>query len=109
VNAVRSLSDLTSVIDCPVVHCEGLAFDHEYDDPSKNLHRVTGPELDDVSLSIDYVMIATTWPRWALSVDAWHAPEETTPAEAALMALHLSRAALQCSDMTAAHIAAGWV
>jgi hypothetical protein len=108
VNAARSIQDLTSVIDCPVAHCEGLAFDHEFDDPSKNLHRVTGPELNTVSMSINYVMMAATWPRWALDIDTFHDIEETSPMEASLMALHLSRAALLCTDMTDAMIAAGW-
>lgn len=107
-NAVRSIKDLTSVIDCPVVHCEGLAFDHEYDDPSKNLHRVSGPELESVPMTIDYVMMATTWPRWAIDIDIFHQDGETTPAEASLMALYLSRAALLCNDMNEAHSAAGW-
>jgi hypothetical protein len=108
VSAVRNIHDVTSVIDCPVVHCEGLAFDHESDNASQNLHRVTGPELDSVPMTINYVMQVNTWPCWALDIDAYHQGGETTSAEAALMALHLSRAALQCADMNDAHGAAGW-
>lgn len=107
-NAVRSIQDLTSVIDCPVVHCEGLAFDHESEDPRQNLHRVTGPDLDAAPMTINYVLMPNTWPRWVLDIDAWHQDGETTPAEASLMALYLSRAALRCADMNDAMIAEGW-
>ncbi|WP_151199525.1 hypothetical protein [Cryobacterium sp. LW097] len=105
---MRSIKDLTSVIDCSVVHCEGLAFDHESDDPRLNLHRVSGPELESVPMTINYVMQSNTWPRWVIDVDAFHQDGETTPAEASLMALYLSRAALLCIDMNEAHSAAGW-
>jgi hypothetical protein len=108
VNAVRSIHDLTSVIDCPVVHCEGLAFDHESEDPRLNLHRLTGPVLETVPMTINYVMQSNTWPRWVIDVDAWHQEGETAPAEASLMALFLSRAALRCIDMNDAMIAGGW-
>ncbi|TFD85009.1 hypothetical protein E3T61_18490 [Cryobacterium lactosi] len=108
-SAVRSIKDLTSVIDCPVAGCEGLAFDHESDDPSQNLHRSTGPELEGVPMRIDYVVSAASWPLWTIDLDTFHEVDDISPMQASLMALHLSRAALRCVDMNDAASAAGWV
>ena len=96
---MNATSETNQPIDCPVLHCEGRPSDHLDADNSQNLHTVTGPELEAVSMSIDYVMMAASRGRWVLDVDTWHEMTETPPMAASLMALHLSHAAVRCIEM----------
>jgi hypothetical protein len=87
-------------VECPVVGCEGLAYEHENLDQSENIHRITGPEIDAV-MTVDLVM-AETYPRWVVDVYTWGSPEGTAPLEALEMAQALTAMSARCTELNSA-------
>jgi hypothetical protein len=84
-------------VECPVVGCEGLAYEHENLDQSENIHRITGPEVD-AAMTVDLVM-AETYPRWVVDVYTWGSPEGTAPLEALSMAQALMSMSARCTGL----------
>jgi hypothetical protein len=85
-------------IECPIADCEGLEYEHTDSDQRENIHRITGREID-ATMTVDLVMVAETWPAWAVDVDTWHAMDATTPLEALDMAEALRTMAARCMQL----------